>query len=65
MLEIISQFSYNSNLNFNNISALFDTVQQRVSNCIKQSIIDFDNINGCRDISDEVNIILLKFSSRF
>lgn len=30
-------------------------VQQMVSNCIKQSIIDFDNVNGCRDISDEVN----------
>lgn len=53
MISLYNPHNYSSDL------SLINSIHDKISNSIKQSIIDFDNISGCKDISDEVIIYLL------
>lgn len=51
--------------NYSDDFSLINSIHEKISNSIKQSIIDFDNISGCKDISDEVKYYFLKTKNRF
>ena len=54
MIALYNPHNYSGDL------TLINSIHDKISNSIKQSIIDFDNISGCQDISDEVKYLFLK-----
>lgn len=51
MIALYNPHNYSGDL------TLINSIHDKISNSIKQSIIDFDNISGCKDISDEVKYL--------